>query len=117
VQALKGLIRICKTQKYNASMAVDGPKGPIYKAKPGVFELSRLSHFPIVPVGMAASSTKIFVRSWNKAVLPWPFSRVYVVFGAPLSAVSRETDPKDQSLAQDLERRISEATAQALNCI
>ncbi len=117
VQALKGLIRICKSQKYNPSMAVDGPKGPIYKAKPGVFELSRLSHFPIVPVGVAASSQKIFSKSWNKAMLPWPFSRVYVVFGPPIPVIEKGVDAKDQRLAHSLETKIDESCKQALNYI
>lgn len=117
VQALKGLIRICKSGYYNPSMAVDGPKGPIYKVKPGVFELSRLSRFPIVPVGVAASRKKVFSRSWNQAFLPWPFSRVVVVFGPPLSPVSKEISPKDQRLAQSLEALIGESHRQALNCI
>lgn len=117
VQALRGLIRLCKTQKYNASMAVDGPRGPLHQVKPGVFELSRLSHFPIVPVGVAADSYKTFERSWNKAIFPWPFSRVIVVFGEPLASIEKGMDAKDKSLAQSLGERIHESSRQALNII
>lgn len=117
VQALKGLIRICKSQKYNASMAVDGPKGPLHKVKPGVFELSRLSQFPIVPVGVAAKSYKTFERSWNKAILPWPFSRVVVVFDSPIPTIQKGIDVKDQRLAELLEAKIHQSSQQAFNTI
>jgi lysophospholipid acyltransferase (LPLAT)-like uncharacterized protein len=36
VGALKGLIRLMQ-KGFNASIAVDGPKGPIHKVKPGIF--------------------------------------------------------------------------------
>lgn len=117
VQALKGLVRICKSGKYNPSMAVDGPKGPIYKVKPGVFTLSRLSGFPIVTVAAAASKQKTFSRSWNKTFIPLPFSRVVVVFGPPLEPLGKEQDPKDQSLALHLEEQLHHSGRVALNSI
>jgi lysophospholipid acyltransferase (LPLAT)-like uncharacterized protein len=48
IGALKGLVRLVR-EGYRASMAVDGPKGPLHIVKPGVFELSRLADAKIVP--------------------------------------------------------------------
>lgn len=83
VSALKGLIRLVR-KGHNSSMAVDGPKGPIYHVKPGVFELSKLTHATIIPVGIASHPHFTFEKSWNKARLPKPFARVYVYFSKPL---------------------------------
>ncbi len=80
IGALKGLVRLIVQQDYRGSMAVDGPKGPLHMVKPGVFELSRLAGARIVPMGSAASSAIVFEKSWNKASLPKPFSRVVVCF-------------------------------------
>lgn len=101
VAALKGLVRLVN-QGYRGSVAVDGPKGPIYQVKPGIFELSRLTKAKIFPVGAACDRSFIFHKSWNKAKLPKLFSRVVIYFGEPLAAINREESPKSDELAQRL---------------
>ena len=79
--ALRGLVSAGLMEEgYRASMAVDGPKGPIYQVKPGVFELSKLAGAWIAPLGVANSSQFVFQKSWNKARLPKPFRSVVVCF-------------------------------------
>lgn len=116
VSALKGLIRLMK-EGSNATMAVDGPKGPLHKVKPGIFELSRLSKSPIFVGGVACKNKIVFKKSWNKAILPYPFTRVVITWSEPFSAISKEQDPRDQSLAQDLESSLYTAHQQALKFI
>ena len=112
VGALKGLVRLIR-DGYRASMAVDGPKGPLHKAKPGVFELSRLAHAKIVGLGAASSRAIVFEKSWNKARLPKPFARVTVCFNEPWAPLSRDNDAKDPALARKLEEEISKACQRA----
>lgn len=112
VGALKGLIRLV-TQGYRASMAVDGPKGPLHKVKPGVFELSRLAKARIVPLGAATNRSILFAKSWNKAELPKPFAKIVVWFGEPFDIITKDESPKDPSLAARLESEISKACQQA----
>jgi lysophospholipid acyltransferase (LPLAT)-like uncharacterized protein len=112
VGALKGLVRLMHSG-YRASMAVDGPKGPLHKVKPGVFELSRLADAQIVPMGAACSRAIVFEKSWNKARLPKPFSRIHVVFSEPWPALTRDNNAKDPALAERLEREIAKACKQA----
>ncbi len=116
VSALKGLIRLLK-DGHNASMAVDGPKGPLHIVKPGVFELSRLGDAEIVPVGVAASNPHVFRKSWNKAILPKPFSRVVIVFPEPWKPMSREVDIRSPELAGRLAQSLSDAHHQASKLI
>src|SRR5690606_18737721 len=59
VTALKGLVRLGRSGRV-LSLAVDGPKGPIYEPKPGVFELSKLCGAAIVPVGVAVTKAHVF---------------------------------------------------------
>lgn len=102
ISGLKGLIRLIKTESRNCSFAVDGPKGPIYEVKPGIFEMSRLLNAEIYPAGVACSSAWKFEKSWNKTFLPKPFSKIIVYWGTPLPPVSSELDPRSQELAQQL---------------
>ena len=112
IQALKGLIRLIKSGR-PASMAVDGPKGPIYMVKPGVFELSRLSHAKIYPVGVCAPKSIGFSKSWNKTFLPKPFSRVCIFFDRPFPVVDKSLDPKSPDLALQLKEAIDNAKRHA----
>lgn len=101
IQGLKGLVRLAK-KGLRPVMAVDGPKGPIYQVKPGVFQTSRLCQLPIVPLSFWCSQPLVLEKSWNKARLPKPFSRVTVYFGRPLAAVDKQRPPQDQELAREL---------------
>jgi lysophospholipid acyltransferase (LPLAT)-like uncharacterized protein len=106
------LVRLL-VEGYRASMAVDGPKGPLHKVKPGVFELSRLGKARIVPVGAASSRSIVFHKSWNKARLPKPFARVAIVFGEPWRAMGKEASAKEEALALRLAAHIAKACQQA----
>ena len=112
VGALKGLVRLMR-EGHCASMAVDGPKGPLHKVKPGVFELSRLAGVRIVPMGAASSNVIVFQKSWNKAYLPKPFARVHVYFSEPWAPISRDDDAKDTKLAERLAADIAQACQSA----
>ena len=112
VGALKGLLRYTK-MGYNCSYAVDGPKGPIYKVKPGVFETSRLMNAPIFVAGVACDNKITFEKSWNKAFLPKPFSRVHAVWMGPLPPIQKGQDPRSPELALSLEKSLEEASRQA----
>lgn len=108
VSALKGLVRLMH-EGYRASIAVDGPKGPFHRVKPGIFELSRLAHARIVPMGAAPRRTFVFEKSWNKAKLPKPFTRLVVQFGEPWAALTRNDDARSPELAARLEADIAKA--------
>lgn len=116
IGALKGLIRLMN-DGWNASMAVDGPKGPLHKVKPGVFELSRLAKAKIVPMGAAPAKSITFKKSWNKARLPLPFSKLVVWFNEPIEAVTREQSPHDPKLIATLESEIAKACQAAQNAL
>lgn len=116
IGALKGLVRLLKSG-YNASMAVDGPKGPLHQVKPGVFELARLAHADIVPVGIGVSNGFMFTKSWNKAVLPKPFSRVVMVFGPLLKFSDLPKDIRSETLAKQLANALRDAHHQAAKLI
>lgn len=83
VQALKGILRIAR-EGWRPSVAVDGPRGPIYKVKPGVIEIAKVTRSPIFPLTMCSGRSLISKKSWNKLELPLPFSRVIVRWGEPI---------------------------------
>ncbi len=112
VSALKGLIRLVRSG-YNSSMAVDGPKGPIFVVKPGVFELAKLTRAEIIASGIASDRYFVFEKSWNKARLPKPFARVSVYFSKPLGL--NEDNIKDPQNSELLGNAIANACERASN--
>jgi lysophospholipid acyltransferase (LPLAT)-like uncharacterized protein len=116
VSALKGILRLAK-EGWRPSVAVDGPKGPYHKVKPGVFEISKLLSAPIVPLAVSAKHAYVFEKAWNKTYLPLPFSRIQVIFDSPLPAIGRDQDGRDPLLAERLEKALANAQQQARNLI
>ncbi|MBC7464934.1 MAG: DUF374 domain-containing protein [Bdellovibrio sp.] len=116
VSALKGLIEFCKKGS-NSSLAVDGPRGPIYDPKPGVFELSRLLKSPIYAGGVCCDRAWHFPRSWNKTYLPKPFAIIKVVWIKTFDRVTKDQDPRSEDLAKTLKNQLFAARQQATNLL
>lgn len=74
----RALVALKKTleQGHNVAITPDGPKGPVYVAKKGALKLASLTGINIMPVCLSASSYWQF-NSWDKMILPKPFSKVY----------------------------------------
>ncbi|MFA6028983.1 MAG: lysophospholipid acyltransferase family protein [Elusimicrobiota bacterium] len=85
----------------------DGPKGPARSVKPGVLYLAQKSGRSIVPIANATTRRREFTRSWDRFLLPLPFSRISVRLGAPVRVA-----PGDDLAAKaaELERALEETT-------
>jgi len=93
-------------------IAPDGPKGPRQKAQIGVIELSRMTERPIVPITFGASK-KIVFNSWDRFVLPCPFSRGVFIWGKPIYVDPRGDRAHLEEKRLLLENRLNEITEQA----
>lgn len=82
VKAVIGAKRLMG-EEYDAAITVDGPKGPIYEVKPGVIYLAKKKLRPIVPAIAKCYKYKQF-KSWDRFVLPYPFSKIKIVYGEPI---------------------------------
>lgn len=77
----------------NVAITPDGPRGPAQQVAKGALTLARLSGIPIVPVSFSASFAKQ-LTSWDRFMIPLPFSRVVVEVGEPI--LIAESDDKSQ---------------------
>lgn len=87
----------------------DGPRGPAEHMEPGTISLARVTGAPVMLVGLA-SKPCIRIGSWDRTLIPLPFSKGAMVWDGPLQA-RREDDP--EALRSDWEARLSAATARA----
>ncbi len=114
VAALKGLIQLCKKGS-NSSFAVDGPRGPIYEPKPGVFEFSRLSKTSIYAAGVRCDRAWHFPKAWNKTFLPKPFAKINVVWIKASDPVTKDQNVRSSDLAKALQNQLFAARQHATN--
>jgi hypothetical protein len=87
----------------------DGPRGPLREVQPGIIMAAASTGLPIQPVALAASRAKR-LRSWDRFLIPLPFSTVHFVYGEPLQ-VDRRGDL--EQAAAELKRRLDAAAAAA----
>lgn len=66
-----------------AGLTVDGPRGPWREVQPGVVLLARWLELPVVPATFSCDRARV-LRSWDRMVLPRPFSRMVVEYGEPM---------------------------------
>lgn len=88
----------------------DGPRGPAGIVKPGVLLAASASGLPIQPVALAATRDRR-LGSWDRMVVPLPFSTVHFVYGEPFLVPRRRVDL--EVAAEELKRRLDTLEAEA----
>lgn len=94
---------------YDLAFTPDGPRGPVHEVQPGVILAAAATGFPIQPVALAATREKL-LSSWDRFVVPLPFSSVHFVYGQPVE-VGRREDP--EAAAARLKEALLGAEAEA----
>ncbi len=107
IKAFKGFIRLMKTGKYWACIAVDGPKGPPKKAKSGILQSSKIFSCPIANISIAYSSKWVLKKSWDQTIIAKPFSKVIFNFSPVLETVTKNMDPHNPKLLTRLSENMS----------
>ncbi len=79
------------------ALTPDGPRGPARCCKRGILTLAEAGNGVVLP-SSSSSSRPRFLDSWDRFLLPLPFSRCVVVFGPPLERAAGE--PEDTFLSR-----------------
>jgi lysophospholipid acyltransferase (LPLAT)-like uncharacterized protein len=74
-----------------AVFTADGPRGPVYKVKPGAVKLAQLTGYSI-GIFYAHPEKAWILRSWDQFMIPKPFSRVAISWGRHVE-VPQTDDP------------------------
>lgn len=90
----------------------DGPRGPRMRASDGIVQLARLAGVPVLPLTVSAARRRL-LRTWDRFLVPLPFSRGVFVWGEPIT-VPRDADPEIlEACRQEIEDRLIALTADA----
>ena len=107
-QALREMVRQVRGGRH-AALTVDGPKGPARVVQPGIVQLARLTGGWILPITSSSAKAR-FLASWDRYLLPLPFSKNVVAYGEPFSMGS---DISDEEAAHRIARALDDATREA----
>ncbi len=86
-----------------AALACDAPTGPAYISKIGIVALAQKSGRPI-QAGMWSCDNYWTLRSWDRTIIPKPFSRIALMYAEPIHVpedASRETCEEARQLLDE----------------
>ena len=108
-RALVGLARELR-DGHDIAVTPDGPRGPARSFAPGALIAAQRARAPVIAVGLAARRAWR-LASWDRFVIPKPFSRVCIAYSDPVlldvanpRAAAQETS-RFQQLMHDVEQR------------
>ena len=106
VRALLGLRRALQ-QSWSVAFTLDGPRGPRYKVKPGPVALARSCGVPLTMFHIAVDRAWV-LNTWDRLIIPKPFSRVLMRFGklvpVPADASDEDVERYQRELQNSLDR-------------
>ena len=90
-EALKQMRHHLSSGGKACATVLDGPRGPAYVAKKGMIVLAMQTGSPFIPAIWSANRTITLRNSWDKTILPLPWSRVSMAFGDPIHIPTETT--------------------------
>lgn len=109
IRALLGLRRALD-DGWTVAFTLDGPRGPRHKVKPGPVMLARSSGLAMTTFYAAVDKAWV-LKSWDRMLIPAPFSRVLVRVGRLIPV---PTDTSDEDLTRyndELQATLDRVTA------
>jgi hypothetical protein len=99
-----GLIQMIRAVKAGKSAAftVDGPRGPIYEAKPGALLVAKKTGAAILPFSISLDRCWR-LPSWDRIEIPKPFARAFVVIGERFYVKDADDEAEQQRFQRVLE--------------
>jgi len=108
-KAIIGCKKIMVKKNLSAAITIDGPKGPRLVAKPGAVFLAKITDQIIIPV--VCHAKKVFkFNSWDKFIVPYPFSKIEVFYGKPIMVDKDTSKESIDSSLEELQKNMLELT-------
>ncbi len=111
VAALVGLKRAL-AEGFDVCLTPDGPRGPRYQVQPGFLKLAEATGAPIIPIHLGFSNAWR-LKTWDRFVIPKPFSRVVITFDEPITIPRGLDEAAFEAERRKLETLLIEGTDDA----
>ncbi|MBW3636179.1 MAG: lysophospholipid acyltransferase family protein [Armatimonadetes bacterium] len=111
ITAVREVLRLVR-EGVNCGFTPDGPKGPRHQAHGGVVYLASKAPAVVLPIAVAASD-EWRLSTWDKYLIPKPFSRVHVNVGEPLHVPAELSREENEMWRGKIEAALNESHRQA----
>ncbi len=111
VRAAAESIRILKRNE-TLAFTPDGPRGPSGVVQSGIIVLAKKSGAALIPVGVAANRCWL-APTWDRYMVPFPFSKCVVYFGSPIFVSKDAEDDEVEKARLLLEEHMHKNQARA----
>lgn len=111
-ETLRDLYRVLTQDRQFLAIAADGPKGPLHEVKPGAVMLAKMTRSGILPLSYAARRS-IRWPSWDRFVIPLPFTEIVVAVGEPVTVPATVSLADPSPLCREVAARLTELEALA----
>jgi lysophospholipid acyltransferase (LPLAT)-like uncharacterized protein len=103
----RAAVESVRVLKDNGLMAItpDGPKGPSGTVQDGVVFLARKSGAGLYPLGISCKH-RLLVPSWDKYLVPMPFSKAIIIIGEPIYLAKDATPEEEEAVRLKLEQEM-----------
>ena len=106
VPAARSLIRVLRDGQRIIIIA-DGSRGPRCIAQSGSVQLAGITRLPLFPMTFG-SKNKITLNTWDRFILPLPFTRCNINFGSPIYLTSRSSEEQVEEKRVELESSLKQ---------
>jgi len=106
-RAVAGLIGLRQAMRAGSDTCItpDGPRGPRHVCQPGIIKLAQTTGAPIIPIRCGFSSLRR-LNTWDRFIIPLPFSAVRTCFGKALHVPSNADDDAFELARKTLEEEL-----------
>ena len=108
VSSARSLVKLLRRGE-RVIVIADGSRGPRLKAQAGSIQIAGITDSPIIPMTYG-TRRKIELSTWDRFVLPLPFTRCSVSFGERISVTYQPDKKVVREKQEELERALNYLT-------
>jgi len=108
ISSARSLIKVLRRGERIIIIA-DGSRGPRIKAQLGSIQLAAITGSPLIPITYGAAN-KIELNTWDRFVLPLPFTRCVISFGQCIFVSQRPDEKVVREKQKELEVALNNLT-------
>jgi hypothetical protein len=105
VSSARSLIKVLKRGE-RVIIIADGSRGPRLKAQTGSIQIAGITNSPLIPMAYSVTR-KIELNTWDRFVLPLPFTDCTINFGNRITVPHRANEQIIQEKQKELEKSLN----------
>jgi len=106
----KEIVEFLNTGGRVGATVADGPQGPAFRAKPGLVRIAQKSGVHLMPIIWSANRVWMFVKAWDKMIIPKPFSKIVIYASEPYLIPKDAEGEEFDNYVREMERTLNAMT-------